>query len=125
VPKGLIVYINIKNIDFLYASVLAENIRRIVKHVNNDDLRMLSKSLPDILKQKNDDIKKSALDTYKTEMRKNWPLPTQPETLMELHEMKMNAAVEHINEKCFTITGSIEVDEKAFKVLLHLHVLFI
>ncbi|XP_060601751.1 uncharacterized protein LOC132754992 [Ruditapes philippinarum] len=96
--------------------VLAENIRRTVKHVNDDDLRMLSKSLSEILKEKNDVIKQSALETYKTEMRKKWPLPIQPETLMGLHEMEKNAAVEHIYEKCFTISGSIEVDEKEFKV---------
>ncbi|XP_060566602.1 uncharacterized protein LOC132725481 [Ruditapes philippinarum] len=96
--------------------VLAENIQRTVQYINDDDLRMLSKSLPTIFKEKNDAMTGSALDTYRTEMCKNWPLPSQPETLMQLHERTKNVAFEYIDRYCFIIEGSVEIDKEAFTI---------
>jgi hypothetical protein len=96
--------------------VLAKNIKRTVQYINDDHLGMLSKSLPKIFEETNDAIKKEALDTYKNEMKENWPLPSQPETLMQVHERRKEVALEHIDRYCFIIEGSVKLDKEAFTV---------
>ena len=98
-------------------TVLAENIRRAVKHVNDDDLKMLSKTFPELFAEMNEKTKQKALETYKAEMTKQWPGSNDTQdTLMDLHDEQMASAFTVPEKGSFDIQGRPEVNRTDFSV---------